>query len=323
MSRSEFKLISEIFAPISDLVRGRGLVDDAALFSSSPGHDIITTADSIVQGVHFLADDRPADIARKALRVNLSDIAAMGGTPRHYLLTLALPKTLDDAWLEAFAGGLASDHEKYSVSLLGGDTVTTPGPLTITIACFGEVRVGRAIARNMALPVDDIYVSGTIGDSMLGLEMLGGRLQASSELLDYFSRCYRLPEPQCSLGPRLVGMANAAIDVSDGLMADLEHICNASKVRARISLATIPLSDFAFGYVQKKSDLFFRLLAAGDDYQIIFTANAELRRSISDLSAELGVSITRIGVMEEGRGVVLQDEDGQTVRMATGGYTHR
>ena len=323
MSRSEFKLISEVFAPISDVVRARGLVDDAALFSTSPGYDIVATADSLVQGVHFFGNDGPADIARKALRVSLSDIAAMGGTPRHYLLTLAIPKSFDDEWLEAFAGGLSSDHEKYSVSLLGGDTVTTPGPLTITIACFGEVRVGRAIARNGALPADDIYVSGTIGDAMLGLDMLAGRLEASSELLDYFSRCYRLPQPQCTLGPRLVGIANAAIDVSDGLIADLAHVCSASGLGARVSAASIPLSGFAAGYVPAKSDLFFRLITGGDDYQIIFTADADLRQCISNLSAELGTSITRIGVIEEGMGVVLADADGKTLQMETGGYKHR
>jgi thiamine-monophosphate kinase len=279
MLPGEFELIARYFAPLARGFAGaRGLRDDAALIAPAPGHELVAKTDAIVAGVHFFADEAPDLVARKALRVNLSDLAAKGAVPRAYMVDLMLPRTTSEAWVAAFARGLAEDQDEYGVHLIGGDTDSTPGPVTIAVMAFGEVPAGRMIPRSGARAGDAIHASGTIGDAALGLEALRGALPyLDPTALEFLIARYRLPLPRVTLGPRLIGVASAAIDVSDGLVADLEHLCEASGLAAVIEAARVPLSSAAQAVLTQRPDLIDTVLTGGDDYEILFTAPAHAR----------------------------------------------
>src|SRR5262245_57496657 len=241
---SEFAMIAKLLAPLSANDPGAfGLTDDAAILSVPNGQDLVVTKDMLVEGVHFLHDDPPDLIARKALRVNLSDLAAKGAQPRTYLLGLSLASWIGDEWLARFAAGLAEDQRRFSVSLSGGDTTVTSGPLMVSITAFGTVPQGRMIRRKGARPRDAVFVSGTIGDAGAALAVLKGEGIGLSDFdrSALISR-YQLPEPRIALGQLLLGVASAALDVSDGLLGDLEHIAKVSDVRIAIDAAKIPVS---------------------------------------------------------------------------------
>lgn len=320
--RGEFDLIAQSLAPLSDAARGLGLTDDAALFEPAPGHTAVLSTDTLVAGVHFLPDDPPGDIARKALRVNLSDIAAMGAVPRGYLLNLSLPDDVADTWLDAFIAGLAADQEVFGVTLLGGDTVRTPGPFTISVTAIGEVRLGRAIKRAGARIGDVVFVTGTIGDAVIGLRVLTKKTSLDPVDAKFHVDRYRLPQPRTTIGPQLVGLASAAIDVSDGLIADLGHICETSSVAATISAATVPLSPAARAAIADGRLTVSDAVSGGDDYELLFCAPPEARDALSRLSTRLGVQITEIGEITAGAGVVLIDEKGEAVVIDRSGHTH-
>ena len=238
----EFERIRRFFAPLAG-PGGLGLVDDAALIDCASGKRLVVTADAIVSGVHYLADDPPDLVARKLLRVNLSDLAAMGARPLHYVLTTALPAEVGPEWLAGFAEGLAEDQHRYGIDLLGGDSVGTRGPAVLSLTAIGEVAAGQEIRRSGAQPGDLVWVTGTIGDAFLGLDLLRGAYSdLAPEHREYLVRRFRLPEPGTELGPRLCGTARAMIDVSDGLLADLGHICETSRVAATVELDLLPLS---------------------------------------------------------------------------------
>ncbi|HYZ40134.1 MAG TPA: thiamine-phosphate kinase, partial [Stellaceae bacterium] len=261
----EFERIRRFFAPLAG-AGGLRLLDDAALIDCGAGRQLVVTADAIVAGVHYFPEDPPELVARKLLRVNLSDLAAMGARPLHYVLTTALPADLGPDWLARFTLGLSEDQARFGIDLLGGDSVATTGPAVLSLTAFGEVAAGKEIRRSGAEPGDLVWVSGTVGDAYLGLLLLRGRdLKLASEHRDYLIRRFQVPEPRMELGPALYGLAHAMIDVSDGLLADLGHICETSQVAAVIELGSLPLSPAAKTAVERDVGLHPRLAVGGDD----------------------------------------------------------
>jgi thiamine-monophosphate kinase len=318
----EFERIRRFFAPLAG-PGGLDLLDDAGLVDCRAGRRLVVTADAIVEGVHYLPVDPPELVARKLLRVNLSDLAAMGARPLHYLLTTALPAVHGADWVAAFARGLEEDQRRFQVSLLGGDSVTTPGPAALSLTAIGEVAVGMEIRRSGALVDDLVWVSGTIGDAHLGLAVLRGAYsQLAPEHRTGLIGRFRIPEPRVELGPRLAGLAHAMIDVSDGLLADLGHICETSNVAARVEVEALPLSPAAKEVVDQQIDLRVSLAAGGDDYELLFTAPASATKAIEELSSGLGLPITMIGVIEPGKGVRVVDSEGRAIPVDHAGYHH-
>jgi thiamine-monophosphate kinase len=320
----EFALIARYFAPLSRGVPGAyGLTDDAASIRPEPGLDWVVTTDALVAGVHFLPDDPPDLIARKALRVNLSDLAAKGATPRFYLLATVLPKTLDEGWIASFASGLAADQAEFDVKLLGGDTTSTPGVLTLAVTALGQVETGRMLTRSAAQDGDDVYVSGTVGDAALGLLVLRGGLQRlGSALHEALADRYRVPQPRTRLGPALLGLARASMDVSDGLVADLGHICETSGLGAVIDEPSVPLSPAARAALHEHPALVSAILAGGDDYEILFTAAPDARDKVVALARKLELPLTRIGAMRSGSGVKVLRADGSERTLDSAGWQH-
>ena len=283
----------------------------------------MTTIDTLVEGVHYLPDD-PADlVARKLLRVNLSDLAAMGATAESYLLTLALDTRCDEAWIARFAAGLAADQETYGLALLGGDTVSTPGPTTLSLAAFGRVPDARGLARGTAQAGQDVYVTGSLGDGALGLLVRQGRLSGLPEPeRSHLEGRYRLPQPRLAVGAGLLDLATACLDVSDGLVADLAHIAEQSGLAIELRSADVPLSEAAQAVLADDPDLWPLVLTGGDDYELAFTAAPERAEAVAALAKASGVPITRIGRTRAGQGVTVVDRRGEPLELATRGWTH-
>jgi thiamine-monophosphate kinase len=283
----------------------------------------VVTTDALVEGVHFRAEDAPDLIARKALRVNLSDLAAKGARPFAYTLASVLPRRVDEAWLEAFARGLAADQEEFKVALIGGDSTATPGPITLSITALGRVASGQALLRSAARAGDLVFVSGSIGDAALGLAALMGELAGlAADAARALAERYWLPQPRPALGQALVGTAHAAIDVSDGLIADLGHIAETSGVAAEILADQLPLSQAAAAALALDPRLIERILTGGDDYEILFTAPADSQPRIDRIAAETGTKVSRIGRIAAGRGVTAIDGNGRPILLERTGYRH-
>ena len=320
----EFETIDKYFAPLSREFSGaHGLADDTASLLIGDGNEAVITLDTMVSGVHFLSTDPPDLVARKLLRVNLSDLASAGATPRTYFLSLSLPSTIGDSWIAGFADGLAADQAHFGIALGGGDTTSSPGPLTLSLTAIGEAPRGQALLRSGAAAGQDIYVSGTIGDAALALALiqLGDVDQALKEAPALVAR-YRLPEPRVALGLSLLTVATAAIDVSDGLVADLGHICKTSAVGAEVQAARVPLSQEARRVLSERSDLSEFVWAGGDDYELLFTAHPADAGKIAGLSGELDLPITRIGRTVEGDVPVVKSESGEIMNLAGAGWRH-
>ncbi|WP_417518849.1 thiamine-phosphate kinase [Minwuia sp.] len=311
----EFEFIADLLAPLAGDT-AFNLTDDAALLPRlGHGEAWTVTKDAMVEGVHFLPDD-PADlIARKLLRVNLSDLAAMGARPAGYMLSLSLDRTKGRDWLASFCAGLAEDQRTFVISLFGGDTTSTPGPASFSLTAFGAVRRGAELRRNGAQPGDRVFVSGTLGDAALGLRVLQQQAVVSDQDADYLGGRYRLPQPRVALGQALVGRASACLDVSDGLLADLGHIAKHSAVGIEIDLAAVPVSDATRRLIGADPDLAHIALNGGDDYELAFTlpAGAGL--------PEAAVQVTQIGRVIDGAGVKVM-RDGQPVTVNRPGWRH-
>jgi thiamine-monophosphate kinase len=313
----EFSLIARHFLPLA----GQGalsLSDDAAVLDS-PAGQLVLAADAMVAGVHFLPDDPPATIGRKLLRVNLSDLAAMGAAPLGYLMTVALPKGTAPEWLDAFAAGLAADQARFGLSVLGGDTVSTPGPVALSLTILGTVPPGQALLRKGARPGDELWVSGTIGDGALGLRAAGGTLADDG----FLAGRYRLPEPRLALGQALRGVARAAMDVSDGLVQDCGHLCRLAECGAEIESDAVPLSAGARAALATDPALLPLILSGGDDYELLFAAPPEDAPRVAEAGRAARTPVTRIGRFT-GRApdVIVFAPDGSALNLPRGGWSH-
>jgi thiamine-monophosphate kinase len=316
----EDDLIARYFAPLAGPA-GLGLKDDAALLRPPPGRDLVLTTDALVAGVHFFADDPPGAIARKALRTNLSDLAAKGAAPVGFLLSLALPPGWTEEWLAEFARSLGEDAQAYHCPLMGGDTVKTPGPLTLSITALGSVVTGGMALRTGVRPGDRLYVSGTIGDAALGLRLRLGQGPALSEAhrLHLLDR-YLLPRPRLALAPAMV-FAHGGMDVSDGFVGDLTKMLRVSGVSADIDLAHLPLSDAANAAISADPALFEIAATGGDDYEILAAVPPENASAFE--AAAAGVGVAFVGVAIEGAGPPrFLGRDGREVSFERGAFSH-
>jgi len=313
----EFGLIDRYFAPLAG-AEGLGLKDDAACLTPTGGTDLIVTKDMLLEGVHFLKDDPADSLGHKALAVNLSDLAAKGATPRHYFIGLALPKGTSGDWCAAFAAGLKSMQDASGIILQGGDTTASQSGIVISVTAMGEVPSGAMIRRSGARVGDDVYVTGTLGDGALGLLSLQGKIAAE----EYLAERYRRPVPRTAIGVTLRGFAHAAADISDGLIADLGHICDASGLGAEIEEALLPVSRAAKAAVAANPALKPLIWSGGDDYELVFTAPEALRENIAALARVQEVAITRIGKIEAKKNVRLVDPAGKLVQIDREGYQH-
>ncbi|HWA42894.1 MAG TPA: thiamine-phosphate kinase [Hypericibacter adhaerens] len=327
----EFELIRRYFAPLAAATPGAlGLGDDVALLTPRAGTELVLKTDGVVGGVHFLTDDPPDQIARKALRVNLSDLAAKGAAPLGYLMTCALDASVDEPWIASFCAGLAADQAEFGIGLLGGDTMSTPGPVSISIMVLGEVPIGRVLRRNAAKPGDLVFVSGTLGDAVLGLKRLRGRFPAMPKAeSDHLIDRYRLPQPRLRLGRALLeeGLARASLDISDGLIADLGHVGEQSGLAAEVERDRLPLSPAAARALDEDPALIVDIVAGGDDYELLFTAPAAARATLADLGRRLNLRLTEVGRMIEPSGsspgtVRLLDGQGREIPLARRGWEH-
>jgi thiamine-monophosphate kinase len=299
----EDRLIARHFRAIARHPGALGLSDDAALLTPPPGCDLVLTTDGIIAGVHVFPDD-PADaIARRALRVNLSDLAAKGANPAGFLLAVALPAGTTDEWLAAFARGLSDDAEQYACPLLGGDTDRTPGPLQVSITAFGTLPSGSMVRRGGARPGDALFVTGTVGDAALGLRLrkdarAGAALTPAQR--DHLLTRYLLPEPRNALAETLRAHASAALDVSDGLAGDLAKLCRASGVTTQVETARVPLSDAARALVEADPALLEHALTGGDDYEILAAVPAAKAQGFRAAARAVGVAVSEIGRVAAG-----------------------
>jgi thiamine-monophosphate kinase len=325
MPSGEDSLIARYFRPLATDPGAFDLGDDAAVLKAE-GEDIVVTTDAIVEGVHFLAADPPDDIARKALRVNLSDLAAKGATPAGFVLTLAL-RTADEAWLAPFARGLGEDALQFGCPLLGGDTVSTPGPVMISITMFGRVPQGRMVHRSGAQPGDRVVVTGTIGDSALGLAVLKGGATAWA-LADVAVNAtlverYRVPQPRNALATAVRDYAHASMDVSDGLAGDLAKLCAASGVSAVIDAPSIPLSAAAARLLARGTVGIEAIVSGGDDYEILCAIPENQWEAFVQAAGLAGVPVTSIGTVIAGSAVPrFLDGKGSEIALPRLSYSH-
>ena len=300
---NEFDLIHNYFTwPIKDPSVTLGVGDDAAIFNLEQGYQLVTTTDTLIEGVHFSANTPAKDIAHKSLAVNLSDIAAMGAKAKYFTLAISLPK-LDQSWLKEFSDSLRQLSGHYKVSLIGGDT--TRGSLTITINMFGIVEYSKALTRSGARPGDGVYVSGTIGDAGFCFWKLGNGLVPSNQELKRLN----CPTPKIELGLELKNLASACIDISDGLEQDLSHILKASSVGAIIEVEKIPISEALHVHI-KDTNNWSIPLCGGDDYELCFTVPEDNEEALKMVSESCNVNITKIGVVSESLGLQIEGFDG-------------
>jgi thiamine-monophosphate kinase len=322
----EDSLIARYFRPLATDPGAFNLMDDAAILAAS-GDDLVITTDAIVEGVHFLPSDPPDSIARKALRVNLSDLAAKGTTPAGFVMTLAL-RDASETWLAPFARALGEDAAEFNCPILGGDTVSTPGPLMISITAFGRVPSGQMLCRTTARVGDRIFVTGTIGDASLGLGVLQNGEVASALANDPVARDaliarYRIPQPRMGLAKIARAYASSGMDVSDGLAGDLTKLCAASGVSARVQVEAVPLSSAARSVLDKGATSIEKLLAGGDDYEVLCTVPENRCAAFRAEAAKAGVAVTDIGeVLQGGSAPQFVDQTGRVLSLSRLSYSH-
>ena len=320
--------IIRVLAPLAQGFAGAfDLRDDCALITPAPGTELVLKVDPVAEGVHFLADDAPEDIAWKALAVNVSDLAAKAARPLAYLMALSFPAAPTADWLSRFAAGLAEAQARFGCHLIGGDTDRRPGPLTVTMTVIGEVEHGRMVRRGTARVGDTVFVSGTLGDAALGLALrkdpaLAAAWGLSPAEAEHLHRRYARPEPRLALAGALRDHASAAMDISDGLAKDLARLCAASGCAARVRFADLPLSSAAAKALAGDPTLIQRIVAGGDDYEILATVPAEQTPAFQAEAAAAGVPATQVGAMFAGAEVVIEDRNGQPLTLDRTGWDH-
>jgi thiamine-monophosphate kinase len=321
----EFDLIARYFAPLAAKAPGAlGLKDDAATFQPPAGMDLVFTTDALTADLHFLRSD-PADlIARKMLRQNLSDLAGKGAKPLGYLMTTALDDGVDEAWIAKFAEGLAQDQAEFDIALWGGDTTKTPGPLALTATLIGAVPTGRALRRDGARPGDRILVTGTIGDGIFGLAAHRGELDLEQPARRFLAQRYVLPQPRVALGRMLAeqGLAHAGMDISDGLAADLGHMCAASNCGVEVAVSSVPLSDAVADLVAGEPSLIATAVTGGDDYELLLAVPPDRLAAVLDAARRAGTAVAEIGGFVQESGLTFRDRDNQPLAFEKAGFTH-
>lgn len=312
----EFDFIARHFRPLA----GKGAYDlrnDGAVIAPAPGCELALSSDTMVENLHFLPDDPPETIGKKLMRCNLSDLAAMGARPKAYMLNVTVPPggAYDEAWFAGFTRGLAQDQQTYGLSLLGGDTTGTTGPLVLTMTIFGDVQVGQALRRDKARPGDDVWVTGSLGKAALGLQARKGKIaDPTGELV----AAYRVPTPR--VGLPLAGIVTTAMDVSDGLLQDAGHIAEESGVKVTLEEAALPFSPSV--EAAKNGAWRETCLLGGDDYELLMTAPPEKSEALQSVCAAAGVPLTRIGKVTAGEGVQMLGKSGEPLRFSRTGWQH-
>ncbi len=323
----EDNFIARFFRPHAHAPEALGLRDDAALLTPPAGSQLVLTKDALVAGVHFFPDDAPASVARKVLRVNLSDLAAKGAQPLGALLALALPKSTPEEWVVAFADALGADCKKYACPLLGGDTVSTSGPITLSLTALGAVPSGGFVPRTGAQAGHAIVVSGTIGDAALGLLLRQNPehpafAKLNDEQRDHLLDRYLHPQPRLALAPALRAHASAAMDVSDGLAGDLAKMLDVSGCGGQIEAQRVPLSDAAAAAVQTDGRLLHTVLSGGDDYEILATVPYESLSQFISAAVDAGVEVSVLGQVRASSGLDVLDCEGQPIALGRGSFSH-
>ena len=324
---AEDRLIATYFRPLATHPGAFDLADDAAAIAPPPGCDLVLTTDGVISGVHFFPDDPAEAVARKALRINLSDLAAKGAAPLGFLLSIGLPSGLPADWLKDFARGLREDAEHYGCPLLGGDTDRSPGAITVYIAALGTVPHGAMVRRKGARPGDLVVATGTMGDAALGLLLrrdasAAGRWQLDAAMRDHLLGRYLLPQPRTAIAEALRRYASAAMDVSDGLAGDLAKLCRVSGVAADVAVADVPLSPAARQAVAAEPALIETILTGGDDFEVIATVAPDRFGALRQEAAAAGVTVTRIGAVRAGQGAHFRDTDGRALVFRRASYSH-
>jgi thiamine-monophosphate kinase len=324
----EDELVGIFLAPLAAGFPGAlGLKDDCAVLAPNPGCELILKTDPVVAGVHFFADDDPADIAWKALAVNVSDLAAKGATPRIYLMALSLPEAPERGWMARFAEGLGAAQRAFGMHLAGGDTDRTPGHLSIAMTVIGEVPAGKMVRRAAAQTGDALYVSGTLGDSALGLALkldagLATQLGLSADEAAHAIGRYLRPVPRVALAEALRAHARAAMDLSDGLMKDLGRMCRASGVGARVVAGDLPLSPAMHRALNAEPGRIMDVVAAGDDYEILAAVPLAASADFEAATQKAGIPVTRIGEITSTREVFVLDAQGAPIEPGRSGWDH-
>jgi thiamine-monophosphate kinase len=319
----EDRLIAELFAPLATHPGALGLTDDTAFLTPEPGTDIVLTTDGVICGVHFFAEDDAALVAKKALRANLSDLAAKGAKPRGFLVSLALSADTGMDWLRRFADGLREDVQAFDCPLLGGDTDRTPGPLSVSVAMIGSVPQGTMVRRAGAKPGDRIFVSGTIGDSALGLRLRqGANWNLSEAQREHLLSRYLLPRPRNRLAEAVRTHASAAMDISDGLVGDLTKLCRVSQVAATVEIARVPLSDAARAALAADPAMREIALTGGDDYEILCTVPPDRTDFFRAAVQAAHIVVAEIGDIAKGQGARFLDADRHELKFARASFSH-
>lgn len=314
----ERALIERLLGPIATHPAARGLASDAAVLTPPFGRDLVFTHDVLAAGIHYLPDDPPSDIAWKLLAVNLSDLAATGARPVGVLMGMGLGAAEDEAWLTAFVDGLKRALDRWDVPLLGGDTVSGLAQAVLGLTAIGQVEPGAALARTGARAGDELWVTGTIGDSGLGLAIAKGEAEHDKALLAR----YRRPEPRLAFGQGLAGLASAAMDVSDGLLIDADRLARASGVALRVELPALPLSDAAASRTTRTDSAYLERATAGDDYELLFAAPPTAGDALAALAERCKLRLTRLGLASAGEGIDVRGLDGRRLKPTCLGYEH-